>query len=139
MKKGGCCRSVKEAREVEVVELPLPIPAEVGRDNSSIDVEAALPEEINEFTPEVLESTLSAAFQDEADDSPINPHTGIIVDGRTISFTELLLGNDFDLDNVKFTPGYIGNSIQPAVAPPRMGPGDDGDFDVDDIMGLSVL
>jgi hypothetical protein len=133
---------VKEAREVEVVELPLPIPAQVeGEDLAPpTDGEVALSGEVDDFTPELLESTLSASFRDEAAESPINPRTGIFVDGRTISFTELLLGEDFDLDNVKFTPGYIGNAIQPSSAPSRMGEGDNGDdFDVDDILGVNAV
>lgn len=134
-------RSVKQAREVEVVDLPLPMPgpATTAREEPSAEDaladEGAENEDVDIYTPEALESTLDAAFrQAAAEEQIINACTGISVDGRSLSYTELLLCNDFDIDNVKFSPTWAADEVQVTPTPSRMGTSQG--FNVDDLMAM---
>jgi hypothetical protein len=130
---------VKKEREVKLVELPLPMPADPDQvEPSTVASLADESDDADRYTPEALEATLDAAFHRvQAEQQIIDVRTGIEVDGRSLSFTELLLGNDFDIDHVKFSPSWAADEVQVTHAPSRMGTA--GGFNVDNLMAMADL
>jgi hypothetical protein len=148
---GLLTRSVKEAREVQLVEMPLSLPAQVGvgedevcitspatEGGSGIDESATMEDEGN-FTAETLEEALDKVFAHVSqEEPPINQRTGEPVDINSLSFTELLMSEDFDVLNALFDPAFVFTPTEPNAAPSRMGESEEG-FDIDELLLNSCI
>lgn len=140
-------RSVKKAREVQPLDLPLPIPSEAQDDevcllteaSTSGDGEGSRMDDEGNFTSETLESALDEVLsQTQIEGPPIHHQTGQPVDLRSLSCTELLMSEDYDVLNAIFDPAFSFRESQTTNAPSRMGEAEEA-FDVDALLGISSL
>jgi hypothetical protein len=131
------CRSVKMARNVQLLPTPLSLPTSpAARDAApgpATRAEAEAADEDDAIIPDDMEAALDAAFvAEQAEPLPKVPGTDMPL---SMTFMELLMSDDYDLQRIEFHPDYV-LSVVPARAPPsRMGTGG-GCFDVDALMEL---